>query len=84
MCPKMADRSSNQLVDNSSDSFVDRVKSKFGELHRITVAAIVLYSIFVVVFIITNVLMCVWNVKINGKRPNPASKRCAERVDEVR
>ena len=53
---------------------IDRVKSKLFSFHRITIAAIILYMFFVTMFVIVNVLMCVWNVKINRRRYILASK----------
>ncbi|UJR21943.1 hypothetical protein I4U23_025012 [Adineta vaga] len=81
MCPKVANITKNKVIITSKSSFIERIKSKFSELHRITIAAIVLYFLFVIVFTITNVLMCVWNVKTNRKRNSPSSLRNRKSVE---
>lgn len=58
----------------SNSSMIDRMKSKLFSLHRITIAAIILYISFVTMFVIVNVLMCIWNVKINRRKYILASK----------
>ena len=73
MCPKM-DNTNTEIILTSNSSMIDRLKVKFMGFHRITIAAVILYILFVIMFIIVNVLMCVWNVKINRKKYFLASK----------
>jgi hypothetical protein len=73
MCPKTVN-TNTQIILTSNSSMTDRLKVKFMGLHRITIAAVILYILFVIMFIIVNVLMCVWNVKINRKKYFLASK----------
>ena len=76
MCPILNSRS-NEIIISSNSSFIDKLKLKILGLHRITIAAIILYTIFVILFIIVNVLMCIWNVTINRKKYFPTSKNCS-------
>jgi hypothetical protein len=73
MCPKI-NNIKKKIMITSNSSITDILKFKITELHRITIAAILLYIIFVIIFIIVNVLMCIWNVKINRKKYFLASK----------
>ncbi len=73
MCPKM-NNIENKIMITSNSSITDKLKFKINEFHRITLAAILLYIMFVIIFIIVNVLTCVWNVKINRKKYFLASK----------
>jgi hypothetical protein len=73
MCPKW-NNTKTKIVITSNSSMAERIKSKILELHRITIAAIILYIIFVILFIIINVLMCIWNVKVNRRKYVLASK----------
>ena len=67
MCPKMNNVKPKILITSNS-STIERIKYKILEFHRITIAAIILYIIFVILFIIINGLMCIWNVKVNRRR----------------
>ncbi len=73
MCPKI-NNIKKKIMITSNSSITDILKFKITELHRITIAAILLYIIFVIIFIIVNVLTCIWNVKINRKKYFLASK----------
>jgi hypothetical protein len=73
MCPKM-DNVKTKIIITSNSSMTDRLKIKFMGLHRITIAAVILYILFVIMFIIVNVLMCIWNVKIHRRKYFLASK----------
>jgi hypothetical protein len=73
MCPIM-DHVKTEIILTSNSSMTDRLKVKFMGLHRITIAAVILYIFFVIMFIIVNVLICIWNVKINRKKYFLASK----------
>lgn len=53
---------------------LDRMKSKLFSFHRITIAAVILYIFFVIMFVIVNALMCIWNVKIRRRKYVLASK----------
>jgi len=74
MCPKVKNHTTTKTIITSNSSFTDKLKSKIVGFHRITIAAIILYIIFVIIFVIANVLMCIWNVKINRKKYFLASK----------
>ena len=73
MCPKMME-TKKKITLMSNSSMVDRIKFKFAGLHRITIAAVILYILFVIMFVIVNVLMCIWNVKTNRRRYFHAGK----------
>lgn len=73
MCPKITNTKTKIIISTNS-SITDKIKSKILGFHRITIAAIILYMIFVIIFVIVNVLMCIWNVKINRKKYFLASK----------
>ncbi|CAF1303346.1 unnamed protein product [Rotaria magnacalcarata] len=67
MCPKQ-NKTESKIKLTSKSPFMNKLKSKFAQLHRITIAAIILYIIFVIVFVIVNAFICVWNLKINRKK----------------
>ncbi|CAF0888633.1 unnamed protein product [Adineta steineri] len=87
MCPKATNNTKTKTIITSDSSFLIKLKSKISELHRITIAAIILYIIFVIIFIITNVLMCIWNVKINREKyflANQHNRSSIENEEEMK
>jgi hypothetical protein len=70
-----------EIILTSNSSMADRLKVKFKGLHRITIAAVILYIFFVIMFIIVNILICIWNVKINRKKYFLASKNFFNEID---
>ncbi|CAF1589955.1 unnamed protein product [Adineta ricciae] len=85
MCPRVSNHTKTKSMITSKSTFIERMKAKLGEFHRITIAAIVLYFLFVIIFTITNVLMCIWNVKLNRKgnsRSSFRNRKSNERNDD--
>lgn len=60
MCPKITPVKVEHVISANS-SLIEHIKYQISNFHRITIASIVLYSLFLIMFIIVNVLMCVWN-----------------------
>ncbi|CAF0938558.1 unnamed protein product [Adineta ricciae] len=87
MCPRVSNHTKTKSMITSKSTLIERMKAKLGEFHRITIAAIVLYFLFVIIFTIANVLMCVWNVKLNRKgnsRSSFRNRKSNESNDDVK
>jgi hypothetical protein len=74
MCPKMNETVSDSSVSEQHASFIDRIKSKFNKLHRVTICALIFYGIFVMIFICFNILTCAWHFTMRGKQSSIKSK----------
>lgn len=67
MCPKIVKQKVEQIIYANS-SLIERAKYQIANFHRITIASIVLYCLFLIMFIIVNVLMCVWNRTVKRRK----------------
>lgn len=77
MCPKITLKK-NQTILLANSSLIERIQYHISHFHRITIAAIVLYCLFVIMFLIVNILMCIWNRKIQKKKTSIAKNKDIE------
>jgi hypothetical protein len=60
MCPKINDTKIEKSLITENSTLLEKVKSEVLNLHRITISAIVVYIIFVITFIFSNILLSLW------------------------
>lgn len=66
MCPKVNNTKIENLITTNS-TFIEKVKSKISNLHIVTIIAMGIYIVFVIMFIIGNLLICIWNMKSKAR-----------------
>jgi hypothetical protein len=75
MCPKMNDTKIEKSLITENSTLIEKVKSEILNLHRITITAIVVYIIFVITFIFSNILLSLWNFTSEKKNHLIKSKK---------
>ncbi|CAF4566900.1 unnamed protein product [Rotaria sp. Silwood1] len=66
MCPKVNHTKKDISIPKNS-TIIQRFKLKIYQLHIVTIIAIGVYIIFVILFIFSCLLICIWNIKSNKK-----------------
>jgi hypothetical protein len=74
MCPKMNNTKIKSSISANS-TLIEKFQFKIFNLHRITLVAIALYTLFVIIFISSLILDCVWKSNSNKKKELAKSKK---------
>ncbi|CAF3023204.1 unnamed protein product [Rotaria sp. Silwood2] len=66
MCPKINNTKKISLIPKNG-TLIQKFKAKVYQLHIVTIIAIGIYFLFVIMFIFSCLLICIWNMKSTKK-----------------
>ncbi|CAF3027737.1 unnamed protein product [Rotaria socialis] len=79
MCPKM-NNTKTKVSSQKNNTLIEKIKSKIYNFHIVTIVAIGLYILFVIMFMISYVFICIWNMKSDEKTPRGENMQTGDSI----